>query len=458
MSRVLLVDDDTLLCLALRDLLQALGSSVTCAHSAAAAREAVAQRSFEVIVLDQQLPDAQGVTLCPELLKGNEQAKIIFITAFPSYEHAVKALRAGAWDYLSKPFELDELVRSVKRALGTARLERVERLSALQREPGGEVTLPREPGLSAVHQLLQAVAPTDAPVLITGETGTGKNRVAKAIHQASPRSAGPWVSLNCAAVPEQLIEAELFGWERGAFTGATDAREGLLELAKGGTLLLDEIGEMPAHLQSKLLSVLEDKEVRRLGGRSSRGTDVRIIAATNADIDARVREGSFRADLFYRLNVVRVELPALRDRLEDLPIICADLLARLAPGGPSPLLAPDELTRLAAYDWPGNVRELRNVLERAVILHKTLLRPSELLAPGPRAVPRPPSEDEGEELSVEEMERKLLERALSRHQGNLTAAARALGLSLSTLKRRVKALGLARRASVASEVNSAGSD
>ncbi|MDP1823594.1 MAG: sigma-54 dependent transcriptional regulator [Archangium sp.] len=458
---VLVVDDDRLLGTAVRDVLRPEGLAVTCVQTAAAARAAVAETSFEVIVLDQQLPDAEGVSLCPELVAANEQAKIIFITGFPSYEHAVQALRAGAWDYLSKPFELAELVRSVKRALGIARLERVERLSTLQREPVGEAaTLAEERGLSLVHQLVQAAAPSNAPVLITGETGTGKNRVARAIHQASGRSAAPWVTLNCAAVPEQLIEAELFGWERGAFTGATGAREGLFELAQGGTLLLDEIGEMPAHLQSKLLSVLEDKEVRRLGGRSARATDVRIIAATNTDLDTRVSAGQFRSDLFYRLNVVRLELPPLRERAEDLPVLCRDLLARLGRGTHLPPLAPGELERLAAYAWPGNVRELRNVLERTLILHRDVLRPSELLAPAGRALPVRavvPVPDEDADLSLERMERRLMEQALCRHRGNFTAAARALGISLSTMKRRARAHGLERSALSCTEVSLTGS-
>ncbi len=456
---VLVVDDDALLGQAIRDVLAPAGLAVSFVGTAAAARAAVAEKSFDVIVLDQQLPDGEGVALCPELVAANEQAKLIFITAFPSYEHAVRALRAGAWDYQSKPFELDELVRSVTRALGTSRLERVERLSALQREPAVEAqALSGERGLSQVHELVRAAAPTDAPVLITGETGTGKNRVAKAIHGASGRSAGPWVTINCAALPEHLIEAELFGWEKGAFTGATSAREGLLELAEGGTLLLDEIGEMPAPLQSKLLSVLEDREVRRLGGRSAHRTDVRIIAATNADLDARVREGRFRSDLFYRLNVVRIDLPPLRARLEDLGVVCADLLRRLGKGGTPPPLAPGELERLAAYSWPGNVRELRNVLERSLILHRGPLRPSELLAPPAKAASRPLAQVEGGEgLSLEQMERRLMQEALSRHHGNLTASARALGVSLSTLKRRVKTLGLERPTLSSSEGNLTGS-
>ena len=444
---ILMVDDDRLLGMTIRDVLTPSGLSITCAHTAAAARTAIAEVSFDVVVLDQHLPDGEGVTLCPELLQANEQTKIIFITAFPSYEHAVKALRAGAWDYLSKPFELDELVRLVKRALGTARLERVERLSALQRRPACEAAATREErGLAGVNVLVQAAAPTDAPVLITGETGTGKNRVARAIQQASKRRDGPWVTINCAALPEHLIEAELFGWERGAFTGATAAREGLLELAEGGTLLLDEIGEMPAHLQAKLLSLLEDREVRRLGGRSARPTDVRIIAATNADIDERVRSGQFRSDLFYRLNVVRIELPPLRNRVGDLPLLCDDLLAHLSRGATPPRLGPDELHRLAAYPWPGNVRELRNVLERALILHREVLRPSELLAPAVGGAPAhavtPAGDDE--ELTMDQLEQRQIERAHARHQGNLAAVARALDISLSTVKRRVKALGLDR--------------
>jgi DNA-binding NtrC family response regulator len=435
-----MVDDDRLLGSAVEAALGRDGYLVRWVGTAKDARRAVEEATFDVIILDQQLPDGTGVALCPELVKANEQAKLIFITAFPSYRHAVDALRAGAWDYLGKPFELEELARSVKRALSTQRLERVERLGALQRDASGESELPREPGLAAVRALVEAAAPTDAPVLITGETGTGKNRLARAIHAASARRQGQWVALNCTALPEHLIEAELFGWERGAFTGATGAREGLFELAQGGTLLLDEIGAMPAALQAKLLSVLEDREVRRLGGRSTRPIDVRILAATNAELDAQVKDGRFRADLFYRLNVVRIELPPLRTRVGDLPAICVDLLSHLARGKTTPPFAPGELERLAHYPWPGNVRELRNVLERALIVGGDALRPSALLAPesqsgpAPSSLPRPGDDD----LDLERAERRLIARALERHHGNLAASARALGISLSTLKRRVK--------------------
>jgi len=450
---VLVVDDDRLLGAAIRDRLAPGGVAVRLAHTAATALAAVAEAAADVIVLDQQLPDGEGAALCPKLLEANEHAKIVFITAFPSYEHAVRALRAGAWDYLSKPFELDELARSVQRALGTLRLERAERLRELQGERGA---LALEGGLAPLRPLVSAAASSDSPVLITGETGTGKTHVAKAIHHQGSRRAGPWVTLNCAALPEHLVEAELFGWERGAFTGAAGAREGLLELAQGGTLLLDEIGEMAGALQSKLLSVLEDREVRRLGGRSTRATDVRIIAATNADIDARVAAGTFRSDLFYRLDVIRLELLPLRLRLQDLPRLCEDLLARQAGSAPAPSLAPGELTRLSAYSWPGNVRELRNVLERALILHRTELRPSELLGPASRPTPTPAPEPDGEDLTLEQAERRLIARALARHHGNLSRAARALGISLSTMKRRAKQLG-ARQATLTPEVDLNGS-
>jgi DNA-binding NtrC family response regulator len=455
--RVLVVDDDRLLGAAVADALRPGGLSVRCVHTAADARLAVAETSFDVIVLDQQLPDGEGAALCPELLAANAGAKIIFVTAFPSYEHAVRALRAGAWDYRSKPFELDELVRTVTRALGTSRLERAERLSALQQGDAGARSL------AGVEALVAAAAPTDAPVLITGETGTGKNRVARAIHQASHRRDGPWVTVNCAAMPEHLIEAELFGWEKGAFTGAVGAREGLLELAEGGTLVLDEIGEMPPHLQSKLLTVLEDREVRRLGGRAARPLDVRIIAATNADLDQRVERGAFRADLFYRLNVVRIALPPLRERVGDLPALCADLLAQLRPGATPPVLGPGELERLAAYPWPGNVRELRNVLERALILHGARPRPSELVAAPVRSSPTPPPRvvpvaNDDEDLDLGRAERRLIARALARTEGNLTAAARLLGLSLSTLKRRLKAPGGERFSVTSEEVRLNGSE
>ncbi len=441
--RLLVIEDDRLLCKAIRDRLASDGLDVLTAHGAAEGLAACNAGAFDVVVLDQKLPDGDGHALCHPILQLHPAAKIVFVTAYPSFDNAVQALKAGAHDYLSKPFELDELGLAVERCISTARLERVERREAYRsdREREGAVLVGGE-GLAAARELIELAARSESPVLVTGETGTGKNLAAKAIHFGGPRRDGPFVSLNCAALPENLIEAELFGWERGAFTGAAAAREGLVEMADGGTLFLDEIGEMPLHLQSKLLSLLEDREVRRLGARTSRPIDLRTVAATNADLEARMAAGRFRADLYYRLDVIRVRLPPLRERLADLPLICDHLLARMAGRGREPGLASGELGRLAAYRWPGNVRELRNVLDRSLVLHGDPLRPSELLAPA-RGEPVRANAD-APLLPLGDVEREHVVRTVQHHDGNLARSARSLGISLSTLKRMLKRYGLER--------------
>ncbi|MEW5852694.1 MAG: sigma-54 dependent transcriptional regulator [Myxococcota bacterium] len=464
---VLMVDDDTLLTRAVVDHLSSGETDVLTAHSASDAMRICAERAVDVVILDQRLPDGPGHALCQPILQMQPTAKIIFITAFPSFDNAVKALKAGAHDYLSKPFDLGELHHAVSRCLKVLELEKVERVHAYRTtRDGQEVSLIAGPGMDAVRAMIDVAARVDAPVLVTGETGTGKNLVAKAIHHGGARRSRPFISLNLASVPENLIEAELFGWERGAFTGADRGRDGLVEMAEGGTLFLDEVGEMPLHLQAKLLTVLEEKEIRRLGGRSTRVADVRILAATKADLDELVKARRFRSDLYYRLNVIRVHLPPLRERTSDLPRLCIHLLERMTGPGRAPQLAPGELEVLMAYPWPGNVRELRNVLERSHLLHHAPLRPSELLATEPRAPAtepfrsgvaraaeqdgkaRPPAGQENvtpltsEELSLEQVERGHIERVFHRHGRNLARTARALAISLSTLKRKVKRYGL----------------
>ncbi len=444
--RLLVIDDDQLLCRAVRDRLSSASLEVLAANSAAEGIAACNAGAFDVVVLDQKLPDGDGHALCNPIIQLHPAAKIVFVTAYPSFDNAVQALKAGAHDYLSKPFELDQLGLAVERCLSTIRLERAERREAYRtdREREGAVLVGGE-GLAAVREIVELASRSESPVLVTGETGTGKNLVAKAIHFGSPRRDGPFVSLNCAALPENLIEAELFGWERGAFTGAATAREGLVEMADGGTLFLDEIGEMPLHLQSKLLSLLEEQEVRRLGARTSRPIHVRTIAATNAELEARMAAGHFRADLYYRLDVVRVRLPPLRDRIADLPLICDHLLERMAGRGRAPRLAEGELERLSSYRWPGNVRELRNVLDRSLVLHGDPLRPSELLAPGPAPAGEPAAARSGFSTStLEEVEREHVLRTVKQHGGNLARSARSLGISLSTLKRMMKRYGVDR--------------
>jgi DNA-binding NtrC family response regulator len=437
---LLVVDDDALLRRALADGLASGALEVLQAGSGAEALALCRTRPVHVVALDQRLPDVEGHLLCAPLLEAaGPETKLLFITAHPSFENALQAIRAGAFDYLSKPFELEQLRLAVERALRTLRLEGAERRRhTLRRREASELAVVGlSSGLVAVGGLLDVAAGTDVPVLITGETGTGKGLLARAIHHRGSRT-GELVTVNCAALPESLFEAELFGHERGSFTGATTEREGLVEAAEGGTLFLDEIGEMPLALQAKLLQVVEERAVRRLGARRPRSVDFRLVAASNRDLAAAVAAGSFRADLLYRLDVLRIALPPLRERPSDLPELCAHLLARGRRPGAVLTLDSGEMERLRGYSWPGNVRELANVLERAALLQPPPLRPSALL-PAHSAPPSAAAPDAGGTL--QEMERRQVTRSLQAHGGNLARTARALDISVSTLKRKLRAWG-----------------
>jgi len=449
---VLVIDDDKLLCDTIAAHLPSEGMEVLAAHSLAEGLQVCSQRKVDVLLLDQKLPDGEGHSLCPSILDCNEQTKIIFITGYPSFEDAVKAIRAGAHDYLCKPFELGEVDLAVQRLLRTLELENTEQLQHYKEGKEREESVLVGDGLAPVRRLVALAASSEAPVLITGETGSGKNLTARAIHYASPRRDHTFIGVNCTALPENLIEAELFGHAKGAFTGAATAHRGIFEMAEGGTLFLDEIGEMPLHLQSKLLSVLEDKVVRRLGGETVRPVDVRIIAATGIDTETSLGE-TFRKDLFYRLSVIRIHMPPLRQRRQDIPELSDFLLKKIAWNRVVEI--PDcEMEKLVRYPWPGNVRELRNILERAVILQKgPALRPSEMLGPAAEGRDIP---DGGEEAAaacspgghgqgirpLEEVERNHIQCALESRSGNLTQTAKALGISLSTLKRKLKGYSL----------------
>jgi DNA-binding NtrC family response regulator len=451
---LLVVEDDRNFSDAVREFMQGPGLEVLVAQTGAACLELCERRRIDVVLLDQKLPDASGHELCPAILAHNDQTKIIFSTAYPSFDNAVTAVRAGAYDYLTKPFELQELRLAVERALRTLALEKVEQIQNYRtdKEIRNAVFIGESAAAAEARRLIAVAATAEAPVLITGETGSGKNVVARCIHYGGPRRGAGFIGINCAALPEQLIEAELFGYEKGAFTGAAAARKGIFEMAEGGTLFLDEIGEMPLHLQSKLLGVLDDGRIKRLGGESIRSVDARVIAATGIDVAGAIAEKKFRGDLFYRLGVVTIHVPPLRERRDDIPVLCRHLLAQLAGERPVELPAA-ELTRLQAYDWPGNVRELKNVLERALILGGgTQIQPSALLG-AVRAAEPPASKTPGRQsagagtvrgdVTMEEVERVHLAESLKRHGGNLAQTARAMGISLSTLKRKRKRFGLA---------------
>jgi DNA-binding NtrC family response regulator len=443
---LVVIDDDQVFCDLVRISLTNDQLEVIPAHTGAEGLEFCSRHSVDVVLLDQKLPDGEGRDFCPEILKHNEQTKIIFITAYPSFENAVRGIKVGAHDYLSKPLELGELRLAVDLALRTQDLEKVEQIQNYKRDKDGTETvlIGGQGGLAATAEIVNLAAAADAPVILTGETGTGKTVVAKYIHYQSPRKNSVFLSINCAALPENLIEAELFGHEKGAFTGADTARKGIFELAEGGTLLLDEIGEMPLHLQAKLLSVLEDGQIKRLGGGSVRSVNVRVIAATNKDLESSVRDRTFREDLYFRLAVLRIHVPPLRERRRDIPQLCEHFLGKV-PNGRLCRLPESELNHLVNYDWPGNVRELKNIIERAVIFQKNgMIRPSGLLNAivkerHPTLAAHPPT-DQFATLDVVVKNHTL--QVLGQLSGNVTQTAKALDVSLSTLKRRIKEYGV----------------
>jgi DNA-binding NtrC family response regulator len=440
---VLVIDDDRVFSAAVKEYLAGRSVDVSLSYTAADGLAVCSKREIDVVLLDEQLPDAEGHTLCTAILKYNDQTKIIFATAYPSFEHAVAALKAGAHDYLKKPFKLAELGHAVDHALRTLRLEQIEQVQRFRGEQeSDDAVIVSGKGLADTLKLIDLAAASTSPVLLTGETGTGKSFMAKAIHYRSPASRAPFLAVNCAALPETLIEAELFGYEKGAFTGAAQRKKGIFEMAEGGTLMLDEIGDMPVLLQSKLLGVLEDKMVKRLGAESARSVNVRIITATGVDLESALGS-SFRRDLYYRLSVIHIHIPPLRDRREDIPDLCRHLLKKIAGGRESPI-GETELARLQDYSWPGNVRELRNVLERAFLLQEGAdFRPSGLLvkpACTEQPVPLPRPNDDRETYSLAENEARHIRYVLGTFSGNQSRAAEALGISRSTLKRKLRSL------------------
>jgi len=445
---ILIIDDDQLLCDVVSCHLNNNRIEVLTANTGSAGIGICSKRMVDVVLLDQKLPDGKGLDLCKNILACNDQVKIIFITAYPSLKNAISAIKVGAYDYLLKPFDLEDLDLAVDHALTTLDLEKVEQIQNYKSDKEKEETvlIGRHGGMLEIQRIAKMAASVKAPVLITGETGVGKNVVSKTIHYMSSAKRTAFIGVNCAAIPDNLIEAELFGFEKGAFTGAFSAKKGLFEMAEGGTLFLDEIGTLLLHLQSKLLSVLDDKSIRRLGSESVRPVDVRIVAATNRDIEKGVKDGSFREDLYYRINVIRIHIPPLRERLKDIPDLCRFFISRIVPD--SDVEMPDsETARLMGYHWPGNVRELKNVIERSIILRQgTVLRPSELLAGEKlnRSLSLPPHEtaEAQEVLSLSEVQKQHIRYALRKFAGNHTRAARALGISRSTLNRKLKVYGV----------------
>lgn len=444
-AQVLIIDDDELFVASLSDFLSAKSFKVSSAKTGKEGLSAFEREQPALVLLDQKLPDMEGIEVCRKILEMDPRTKVILVTAYATLRCAVDAIKAGAFNYLSKPFELDELLITMGLAVKNVQMEGKIRVQDYERSRESEKKqlLGSSDGMRRIRQQIQLAATTDSNVLITGETGVGKNVVAKAIHDLQVGREN-FLMINCSAIPENLMEAEYFGHERGVFTGADTRREGIFELADGGTLVLDEVGEIPIRLQSKLLSVLEDKCVRRIGGGRNIPVDVRIMATTNQDLEQALKEKRFRQDLYYRLAVVSIQVPPLREHAEDIPQI-AEYFARIFCRKPVRILGED-MKRLTEYPWPGNVRELRNVIERASLLLKgDVLRPASLLVNSdPNRAWAEDKDAEGMEIvPLQELKRQQILSALKACSGNKTRTARTLGISLSTLKRTLAEINIA---------------
>jgi DNA-binding NtrC family response regulator len=449
-ASILLVEDEAPQRRLIAEILDREGHDVREAGTVDEALSAIDASVPDLILCDWRMPGRDGGELLDEVCGRSLGCAFVVMTAYGSIAHAVDAVRRGADDYLGKPFEREALLIAVRRVLKTRRLERENvTLRQVLREGDsfGEL-IGRSPSMLRLYRTIEKVAATDATVLVVGESGTGKELVAKTLHHTSRRAGGPFVAVNCAAIPETLIESELFGHEKGSFTGAHRRREGRFEEADGGTLLLDEIASMPLPLQASLLRVLQERRFTRVGGSGEVACDVRVVAATNRDLPGLVAQGAFREDLFYRLNVVPVELPPLRDRLEDVPLLAAAFLAKASArhGIETASLPQPVLRALMEHGWPGTVRELANVVERLVLLAENGRLNYDDLPPEIRGGGEGagcPFRLPAEGLVWEQVEADLLRQALERSQGNRAAAARLLGLGYKALLYRLEKHGMA---------------
>jgi len=450
---LLLIDDEDALRSVVAERLADHGFAVTQAASGEEAVEQLDHFAFDVVVTDLRLPGIDGRAVVDRAIERYPNIIVIVVTGYGTVKDAVHAIKRGAADYISKPFQFDELLHVLRTALEQRRLkdENAYLRQQLDERFGLGAMVGSSAPMRALFQLIETVAPTNATILVTGETGTGKEMVARAIHQTSQRRQQRFVAINCGAIPETLLEAELFGHVRGAFTGAVGTRQGRIEQADKGTLFLDEVGTMSTGLQMKLLRVLQEREIEKVGDNRTLKVDVRVVAATNSDLARMVKEGTFREDLYYRLNVIGVQLPPLRERKDDVPMLVQHFVRKYAEparaaGQPIPQVSQNALRHLMAYGWPGNVRQLENVIERAMALlgGRATVEASDL-SPELQNVQEPevpavefPESGVNLPAVVAEIERNLIERALGRTGGNRAAAAALLGLKRTTLVERLK--------------------
>jgi len=455
MASILVVDDEQSMREFLEILLRKQGHQVSSAADVAGALSRVEEELLDLVISDLRLGRESGLEILQAVKRSSPATEVIMVTAFATTENAIQAMKLGAYDYVLKPFKVDELKLVVEKALEHRALvaeNRVLRHRVGERRPGEEEILGDAPAIQEVRRLVDKVAAARTTVLVTGESGTGKEVVARAIHAGGDRRKQPFVAINCGAIPEGLIESELFGHEKGSFTGASEQKAGLFELAGTGTLFLDEVGELPLQVQVKLLRALQERKVRRVGGSADIALQARVVAATNRELEDEVKAGRFREDLFYRLNVIQVRMPPLRERRGDIPAFVEYFLERFAreAGRPRPRLDPEAAALLQGWSWPGNLRELANVLERAVTLGDTEVLGPEALPPALRGagLPAPPAEVElpGDGLDLQAhldaVERRILEQALGRTGGVRTEAARLLRVTFRSLRYRLAKYGI----------------
>jgi two-component system, NtrC family, response regulator AtoC len=444
---ILIVDDDRNLLKILRDIVKEIDSDIVTASDAESALSAIASQAFDLVITDLKMPGKSGMDVLALSLKMRPSVPVIMVSAFGSVEEAVDAMKKGAYDFITKPFNPDELLQIVRKALSES--NKNKELVSPYYDDAKSFTPSIIGGTIAITQLLHTigkVAAADSSVLISGETGVGKELVARAIHLASPRRAQPFIKVNCAAIPDALLESDLFGYEKGAFTGAVVSKPGRFELANKGTIFLDEIGELPVNLQAKLLAIIQDRAFERVGSVKTIRVDIRIVAATNRDLAADCRNGAFRSDLFYRLNVVPLFVPPLRDRREDIILLAEYFVNRLAARYSRRVEIPQEvLNAFVAYDWPGNIRELENVIERMFVLSEGVTLDPALLPVEMHSeiVPEANSSFKSKtDAATRSAEKQMIVNALTATDQNRTRAAKDLGISRRTLQNKIKEFGL----------------
>lgn len=447
---ILIVDDDLAHRTMLKTLIREWGYEIREADDGETAVSAVREEAFDIILMDIKMVRMSGLEALPYIKAFNPAIPVIIMTAYSSVETAVEALKSGAWDYLIKPLDFEKLKLTLRRALehsGLIEENRRLRASLLDQFDRGRI-IGQSPSIVHLTEVIAQVAPSEATVLISGESGTGKELVASAIHYNSPRKDGPLIKINCAAITDTLLESELFGHEKGAFTGADRRKEGKFVQANGGTLFLDEIGEMPLAMQAKLLRVLQEREITRVGGDSIIPVDVRVVAATNRDLTMSVKNGEFREDLYYRLNVVELGIPPLRERRDDIPLLASRFMASFAEKNRKEIkgLTPRAMDLLVRYDWPGNVRELMNMMERGVVLSRSeWLDESDFpirLTPEQKEYRIEARVDEYPDEPLDEMEKRAIAVMLERTGGNKSEASRRLGITRKTLHKKLKEYGI----------------